>query len=118
MLNTFKFLFTLVLTYLISYILCFIAFGIIWDPKGINLLGKSLTGALNIVLKGSYMSIPLAIDLFISKFNPVLATIGIGLLSFMIIGVLGVKDKTGKRVLIASVALFTALGSLKYCINA
>jgi hypothetical protein len=115
--NIKKFLLNAVLTLIITYIIAFMIIGIVWDPNGVNLFERPVGSMMTIIITGLMMSIPMAIGSFIAN-HPVPVTMGLGFFACFIIGLLGIRETTGKRLLYALLSFLTTLGTLQFCLMA
>ena len=100
-------------TILAAYIVTLVIFGIIWDPNGAILLERPWQNALKIIWIGFYSSLPMGIDLFLVN-HPISMVMGLGFLSFIIIGWNGRKNATGRQIIYALICLLTVLGTVKF----
>ncbi|MDX1514665.1 MAG: hypothetical protein R3174_13085, partial [Gammaproteobacteria bacterium] len=104
--NPKSFLIALVASVAASYAVTVIVFGILWDPNGALLLERSWQDVLRIIFIGFYKCIPLGIGTFL-KNHPVPVTLGLGYLSFAVIGICGRDHPVGRVVLYALAVLLT-----------
>lgn len=116
-LNWKRFALTLVLVYLASFVITVILFGIILDPNGAILLERKFFDSARIVWGGLYMCLPLAFKTFAVN-HPTPFVMGLGYLAIVIVGVVGIKQQTGRAVLCVLLSTLTVLGTVQFFLMA
>lgn len=112
-----RFLLTLIAVYILSYLAAFFIMGVVWDPNGVNLSGRPFIGIMTILGGGFMLALPMGASSFIVD-HPVPLTMGVGFLSCLILGFIGIKEVTGRRLIYLLLAFLTILGTVQFCLMA
>lgn len=112
-----KFLLNALRVFVITYVIAFIVVGIVWDPNGVNLFERHIGNIILIIVSGLALCLPMGASSFIAS-HPLPLTMGLCFFACTIVGFMGIKEVTGRRLLYVLLSSLTILGVIEFCLMA